>query len=106
MTGRREFPRVSRRTFVATLSSLSAIGVVACSKAKASAFVCTDVSALSDEDRAARLRLAYADKAPNPEKDCSHCVQFLEAPEGCGACKLVRGPIHPNGTCKSFAAKT
>lgn len=105
MTDGKRLPLVSRRAFVATLSALPGLGALACSKAKADPFVCTDVSGLSDEDRSQRVKLAYVDKAPDPDRQCDRCVQFLEAPEGCGSCKLLRGPIHPAGFCKSFAAK-
>ena len=102
---RRELPLVSRRAFVASLSALSGIGASACSKAKAQPFTCTDVSALNETDRTAREKLAYADRAPTPDKECVRCVQYIEAEQGCGSCKIVRGPIHPNGTCTQFAAK-
>jgi hypothetical protein len=105
MSDRRRLPLVSRRGFVATLASLSGWGALACSKAKASSFSCTDVSALNDADRSARVALAYAERSPSADRECARCVQYIDASEGCGSCKLVRGPIHPAGTCKSFAAK-
>jgi len=105
MTDEKRIPLVSRRAFAATLSALPGLGALACSKAKADAFACTDVSGLGDADRAQRVKLAYVDNASDPDRRCDRCVQYLEAPEGCGACKLLRGPIHPAGFCKSFAAK-
>lgn len=103
MTERKSTHVVSRRTFVATL--LTGAGAVGCSKSKVPPFGCTDVSALSEFDRGARVALAYTDRSASPEKECTRCVQYVEADQGCGTCKIVRGPIHPNGTCKSFAAK-
>ena len=97
-------PVLSRRAFVATLSTFSGVAALGCKK-KQPEFTCTDVSALTDVDRTARTTLMYVDRSQNPEKECGRCVQYLEAPEGCGSCKIMRGPIHPNGTCKSFAAK-
>lgn len=104
MTSKR-LPLVTRRAFVATLSAFPGTLALACSRANASALTCTDVSALSEIDRSARVRLAYVDRSPNPERTCAACTQFLGEPSGCGSCKLVRGPIHPFGSCKSFAAK-
>ena len=45
--------------------------------------------------------------APTPEKACTRCNQWVGPAErsSCGSCKLLKGPIHPNGTCKAFAAK-
>lgn len=95
---------LSRRAFVATLSTFSGAAAVACKK-KQPEFVCTDVSALTDIDQATRTRLAYMDRAQSPDKECTRCVQYLEADQGCGGCKIMRGPIHPQGTCRSFAAR-
>jgi hypothetical protein len=63
------------------------------------------VSKLDETDRVAREKLGYADRSPTPDKECARCVQYIEAEQGCGTCKIVRGPIHPNGTCRQFAAK-
>jgi hypothetical protein len=97
-------PVLSRRAFVATLSTFSGVAALGCKK-KAPEFACTDVSALTEIDRTARAALAYVDHAPQPDKECLRCVQYVEAEQGCGGCKIMRGPIHPLGTCKSFAAK-
>jgi hypothetical protein len=95
---------LSRRAFVATLSTFSGTAVIGCKK-KQPEFACTDVSALTDIDRSVRTTLAYADRTMNPDKECVRCVQYVEVEQGCGGCKIMRGPIHPLGTCKSFAAK-
>ena len=43
---------------------------------------------------------------PSADKDCANCVQYVEAaPNTCGGCKLVKGPINPKGYCLSWAAK-
>lgn len=96
-------PLLSRRDFVVALASLPGLGALACSKAKADSFTCTDVSALSEAEQKRRVDLAYVDKAPDPDRECDRCAQFLGVPEGCGSCKLLRGPISPGGSCKSFA---
>lgn len=98
-------PVVSRRTFVAMLTTFSGAAALGCRK-KQPEFTCTDVSALTEVDRNARSTMMYVDRSQNPDKECAHCVQYVEADEGCGTCKIVRGPVHPRGTCKSFAAKT
>ena len=97
-------PVLSRRAFVATLSTFSGVAALGCKK-KTPEFACTDVTGIAEADRAVRTALVYADRSPSPDKECVRCVQYLEADEGCGSCKIMRGPIHPRGTCKSFAAK-
>jgi hypothetical protein len=78
----------------------------ACKKAHA-AFTCTDTSGLSFDETTARTTLAYADGAADPKRTCVRCTQWIPAKEDgtCGGCKVLKGPVHPNGTCKSFAAK-
>lgn len=70
-------------------------------------FHCDDVSGLSEEDAQLRAALEYQDRSPFGEKkSCSDCAFFRGAgEEECGACTLVKGPIHPLGYCNSWAAK-
>lgn len=66
---------------------------------------CTDVTGLSPEDVTQRLNTAgYADNSPDPAKKCSGCAQF-QAGSGCGTCKVIKGPINPEGTCKLWVAR-
>lgn len=68
---------------------------------------CSDVSALTPDEQKARSDVAgYTENAPDPSKKCASCVQFVAGPEnGCASCKVVKGPISPDGTCKLFVAK-
>jgi hypothetical protein len=67
---------------------------------------CTDTSALSPEELTLRGTLAYSDTTNDPTKLCSGCQLFKPAGENqCGACQLVKGPINPNGSCKSWVKK-
>ena len=42
---------------------------------------------------------------PDPNKACAQCKQWAppKSEGSCGGCKLLGGPIHPQGTCKAFA---
>lgn len=86
---------------------LPAIGagslLVACSK-KAN---CSDDSALSADDKRIREEAAkYVDQTMEATKRCSGCLQFVAAEPGqCGGCKVVKGPINPDGYCNLFVAK-
>lgn len=79
----------------------------ACKKVHA-AFACTDTSGLSFDETNARKTLAYVDSSVDPKRTCVQCVQWVAAKEDgtCGGCKVLKGPVHPDGTCKSFAAKS
>ena len=99
---------VSRRNVLqsgATLGILVVAGTLSCGKKKV-ALSCIDTSALSPADLQVRTTLAYTDLSIEPGKLCSLCQQFIPgAPNACGTCKVVKGPINPRGSCKSFLAK-
>lgn len=70
---------------------------------------CADVTGLSPDDvRARNDTAAYTETAPDPSKKCSICAQWVSAPTptACGGCKVVKGPINPDGWCKLFVAKS
>ena len=77
-------------------------GSVACRKEKA--LVCDGLPGLEPADVQLRTTLEYKDKSPQPERECLNCSLYLPAPAAgtCGTCKVVKGPIHPHGTCKIF----
>jgi hypothetical protein len=71
-----------------------------------SSLSCLDASALTPSELQIRNSLAYSDVSADPEKACVKCLHFLPGPEGsCGTCRMIRGPIHPKGTCKSFVQR-
>lgn len=75
--------------------------------AREAADPCSDVSGLTEAELATRTTFEYEKEASDPEKPCDTC-NFWIPPEGdspCGGCTLVKGPIHPLGSCMSWAAK-
>jgi hypothetical protein len=89
----------------ATLGVLALVGMTACGK-KTMRLSCIDTTGLAPADLQVRTALAYVDVSIDPAKTCTECQQFLPgAPNACGACKVVKGPINPRGSCKSFVAK-
>jgi hypothetical protein len=101
--------KLSRRDLFqqgAALGVFAVVGAGACGKAPSPGPVCTDTSSLAPADLQVRTTLAYADVSLEPGKFCNACQQFLPgAPAACGTCKVLRGPINPNGSCKAFAPK-
>jgi hypothetical protein len=97
---------MTRRSLLS--ASAAALGLVGASGCKrASPASCTDVSSLTPEERNVRTSLGYADRTPVPGKPCIKCVQYVAPPSSdqCGACKVMKGPVHPAGYCRVFAPR-
>src|SRR5690349_3888793 len=99
---------ISRRSFLARGLMLGAaagaLPVLASACGGSSNLQCTDVSSLTPAELATRQSLEYTDHSPQADKRCSICRFFTAAQsqDQCGTCQLVKGPIHPDGMCKSF----
>jgi hypothetical protein len=74
-------------------------GTLGCSKS----FKC-DGAGLPPADQETRVRFAYVDKSSDISKTCEDCIQF-ELGDTCGKCKVLPGPVHPQGTCTLFAPR-
>jgi len=101
-------PGLTRRSVLGRIAALplfAAIpaGLAACNRGPK----CDEAPGLSPEDAKVRNDVAvYVEKSPDITKYCKDCVQFVPAgKDACGGCKVVKGPIHPEGTCKLFVAK-
>lgn len=97
---------LSRRELLFGASGISVFAALsACSKEKP--FACASVDGLTIDEILPRNKLAYSDVAADPKKTCSTCQQFVpsQTGNGCGSCKIIKGTVHPGGSCKSYAAK-
>lgn len=96
-----------RKTLLASAAFGAAGVLAACKKDEPKALTCTDTAGLTPQEIEARTTLGYVDKAPDATKKCSGCALYNPAPAAgsCGGCKALKGPIHPDGWCKSFAPK-
>jgi hypothetical protein len=92
-----------RHLAVVSISAFAPAMLAACSKKPS----CSDLSGLSTDEVNQRNSIAaYTETAMDASKRCSLCAQFVPAaPNACGSCKVVKGPINPEGTCKLFVAK-
>jgi hypothetical protein len=91
-----------RRLAMFTTAALPAAWLLACSKAPN----CEDTSALSPEELEVRKNAEYAAQAMQVSKKCDGCAQWIApAPDKCGGCKVIKGPIVAEGSCKLFAPK-
>lgn len=68
---------------------------------------CSDLTGLSEADIKGRDALGYIAKSETEGQVCTNCNFWQEPAEGspCGGCQLMKGPIHPDGWCKSWFAK-
>jgi hypothetical protein len=98
---------MSRRLVLQTGAAAVSLVVFGCRGKQAPAATCTDTNGMAPDDVAPRSTLAYQDRATDPTRACDKCVQFVEPASAgtCGACKVLKGPISPAGSCKVFAAK-
>lgn len=101
-------PKYERREALRRLALVIPVAVIpsalfACAKKPS----CTDESGLSPADRQIRDEAAkYVDQTLDATKRCSGCMQYVAAqPDQCGACKVIKGPVNPNGYCSLFVAK-
>jgi hypothetical protein len=119
----------SRREFLIRGAALgiSALSVEACTRKADAVLACNDTTGLSPENLAARTAAQYVDIAPDARATCTNCDEFVPAgamPWGrrwppppleagttdagapaCGRCKVIMGPIHPNGHCRLYRPK-
>lgn len=94
-----------RQALLASAGAFSLlVGTSGCKKAQP--LSCTNLQGLTPEEVQARTTLGYVDQTTDPTKQCSTCTQWVEpAGEGCGSCKVLKGPMNPNGFCKLYAKK-
>jgi hypothetical protein len=97
---------LGRRNLVVSACGLL-LGTVSGCKSGSVPSLCEDTTGLTEEERGGRTALAYVDRSGDPNKACQGCQQWVAATRdgACGSCKLLKGPIHPLGGCKAFAAK-
>ena len=62
-------------------------------------FCCATPRCAGAAPKISKKAVAYQDH-PDGEKQCEKCAQF-QPPD---ACKLVEGPISPQGSCRIFVA--
>ena len=68
---------------------------------------CNDVSGLTEADITQRNALGYVAKSEDAEKNCGNCRFYQPGTQanGCGGCQLFKGPVSPEGNCKSWFKK-
>lgn len=97
---------LGRRRFLLSVSA-AALGA-GCGKPSRENLSCMDLTGLAPDDVSARNAVSYMDRSRDRSKTCETCVQFV-APKSdgtCASCKVLKGPVHPDGYCSAYAKKT
>lgn len=93
-------PALGRRE--ALLAALGWPVIGACGGARE--FSCDDARQVSAPERERRAAQQYAERTPRPGETCAGCTQYQGPASGsCGTCKLLPGPVHPEGWCRVYA---
>jgi hypothetical protein len=95
-----------RQALGRAVASLGVFGALAAA-CKKKPLVCEGLPGLTAEEMQLRKTLLYADATPQPGRTCTNCTLFVPPKEAdsCGACKVLHGPVHPNGWCKIFVLR-
>ncbi len=69
---------------------------------------CNDLSSLTQPELAVRETFEYEARSADGTDLCRTCEFWRPAADGgpCGTCTIVKGPVHPLGTCISWAEIT
>ncbi|MCG9880589.1 MAG: high-potential iron-sulfur protein [Bacteroidia bacterium] len=68
---------------------------------------CNDLSGLTEAEIKQRESVGYVTASTEADKNCANCrfMQEGNQPNGCSGCQLFKGPIVPEGYCKSWFKK-
>lgn len=68
---------------------------------------CSDEEFMSTPERTLRAAQAYRERSPQgAANSCAKCHFFhAAAPEACGSCQILGGPVNPAGHCNSWVAR-
>lgn len=105
--GRRE---AARRTLgVLGAAAFGGSVFAACGSKQEEGFSCMDTNGLSPAEVGMRNAQNYVDHSPHgEEKHCANCnlYQAAQSETQCGGCRVIKGPVHPEGYCGLWAAKS
>lgn len=94
---------LTRRGLLSGAGLLAAATFAGC---KDREFSCWDAGKLPEADLKARRAVEYVDRAPDASRRCDVCQHWQPAErDACGGCAVVRGSIHPLGTCRVFTQR-
>jgi hypothetical protein len=98
-------PLTRRRLLIVAPATIASFALAACEKKEPDA--CTSTLGLMPDEIKTRTSLGYRDRSADPKKHCIDCQQYIAPPsvDQCGGCKVMKGPVHPRGSCNVFTPK-
>lgn len=103
--GRRDAAK--RMLMVLGAAAVAPSVLAACGGKEEGGLTCTDTTGLTPAQITTRQSQQYTDVSPHADKTCDNCNFYTAAPPNqCGGCTVIAGPIHPDGYCNLWAAKT
>ena len=98
-------PLTRRHLLIVAPATIASLALAACEKKEPDA--CTSTLGLTQDEIKTRTSLAYVDRSADPKKHCVDCQQYIAPPsiDQCGGCKVLKGPVHPRGSCNVFTPK-
>jgi hypothetical protein len=65
---------------------------------------CGDLTGLTGPEIEVRKNFDYVSQTPYPDKRCNNCKLWIAPKKGevCGGCKIIKGPINPDGHCTAW----
>ena len=101
----REFTRRGLLSLIAAQAGglVTVASLVGCKERE---FTCLPDAKLPEAEFKARNAVEYVERAADATRRCDACQHWQPgADDGCGGCAVLRGPIHPLGTCRIFAQR-
>ncbi len=109
--------KITRRKFIGNIAlggaAVATFSLVACKggkgtattpEKKTEALACDDVSKLTEAEKKTRTALKYVESTSDG-KTCESCTLYVDNGSGCGGCKIMKGSVHPKGSCASYSKK-
>lgn len=102
--GRREAAK--RALMVLGAAAVAPSALAACGSDEEAGLSCSNTAALTPAELTTRQSQHYTDHSTHADKRCNNCRFYTAgAPNACGECQVIRGPIHPEGNCDLWAAQ-
>jgi len=99
---------MTRRDFLCQAGAVTVVGLsggvlIGCGGGQADR--CSDLSGLTEEEKAFRKTNGYVDKTLIDARRCDNCNFWVKPADGsaCGGCTLLKGPVKPEGYCNLWA---
>lgn len=98
---------LTRRGLLSGGGLLAAATFVGCKERQEREFTCLPDAKLPEPEMKARNAVEYVERGTDASRHCDVCQHWQpgKSDDACGGCAVLRGPIHPRGTCRVFTKR-